>query len=100
MLKPDQLEPEITGLEFFLDAFRELSTSRQSGFSIGAIPFTAIVEYFSIYEIDGDFDEFIYVIRRMDSVFLELNAEDMKKKPQGDKGKKSVNTDSNKKNHN
>lgn len=73
------------GFEFYLDAFRELSTSRPSGFSAGSIPFTAMSEYFTIYDIDGDFDEFAYIIRRIDNVYLELEAEDMKASQKGSK---------------
>lgn len=64
---------------------------------IGPIPFTAIAEYFRIYELD-DFDEFAYIIRRMDSVFLELNAADKADKPEG--GKTSASSNTNKKNNN
>jgi hypothetical protein len=98
-VKPDDLEPEITGFQFYYDAFRELSTARVSGFSIGPIPFTAVVDYFTIYNIDGDFDEFASIIRRMDDVYLELNANEMKASE--NKGKeKSASTNSNKKNPN
>lgn len=81
----EDTEPDVSGLEFYLDAFRELSTSRPSGLDIGAIPFTAIAEYFRIYELE-DFDEFAYIIRRMDNTFLKLNGEADKagrKKPSG-----------------
>lgn len=80
MLKPEDEEPEITGFEFYYDAFKELSTTRQSGLGIGPIPFTALVEYFTIYNIDGDFDEFASIIRRMDEVYLALNANEMNAK--------------------
>lgn len=52
------------------------------GFGIGPIPFTAIAEYFRIYEL-SNFDEFVYLIRRMDSVFLELRAEEETSKNSG-----------------
>ena len=60
----------------------------------GAIPFTAIADYFSIYELQ-DFDEFLYLMRRMDITFLELNATSNK---EGTKKNGSSNT--NKKNPN
>ena len=88
------MEPGAEGFEFYLDAFREISTSRPSGFSVGAIPFTAIAEYFTIFNIDGDFDEFASIIRRMDNVYLELNAEDMKASSKKE-GEKSGGTNSN-----
>lgn len=83
------------GFDFFLDAFSELSTSRPSGLGIQAIPFTAIVEYFRIYEL-SDFDEFIYVIRRMDNVLIELSAASSAK-PEGKK--KNAGGNANSKNH-
>lgn len=46
--------------------------------SVGPIPFTAIVEYSKIYGVH-DFDDFVFVIRRMDNVFLELNSSSEKK---------------------
>lgn len=87
------------GFEFYNDAFHELSTARQIGLGVGSIPFTAIVEYFRIYgtQTEEDLDEFLYVIRRMDNTFLELNSSDMKAK---EKGKKSGATNPNAKNTN
>lgn len=102
-LKPEDLEPDVTGFDFYLDAFEELSTARQVGMTVGPIPFTAIVEYLRIYEL-SDFDDFAYIIRRLDSVFLELNsaatetaAPDKASKKSGSKG---ASTNSDKKNHN
>lgn len=67
--------------------------------AIGPIPFTAIVDYFTIYSIDGDFSEFASVIRRIDDVYLELNAEKMKSEP--NKGNtKGATTNPDKKNNN
>jgi len=98
MLKDDDLEPEIAGFQFYFDAFQELSTSRQVGMALGPIPFTAIAEYFRIYEL-ADFDEFAYLIRRMDNVFLELeSAEDAARAKVKDGGTGAA-TNSNKKNH-
>lgn len=66
-------EPEELGpLDFYLDAFRELSTCRSSGMGLGPIPFTAIVEYSRLYDV-GDFDDFNYIIRLVDNAYLELN---------------------------
>lgn len=74
--------PDIGGLDFYVDAFLELSTSRQIGMSVGPIPFTAIAEYYRVYNLgDGgeDFFEFVSQIRRLDSVYLELREEHSKK---------------------
>lgn len=68
---PEDQEPNIEGLDFYLDAFRDLSSCRPSGLDLQAIPFTAIVEYFRIYELD-DFDEFAYLVRRMDTRYLDM----------------------------
>lgn len=81
-------------MEFYLDAFRELSTSRPGGMEIQSIPFTAIAEYFRIYEL-SDFDEFAYIVRLMDRTFLEEN--DAAQKSKGDKDGGN-NTDKNNKN--
>jgi hypothetical protein len=72
-IKDHDAEPGIFGMDFYFDAFRELSTSRPVGMEIQHIPFTAIAEYFRIYELQ-DFDEFLYIIRCMDNTLLELNA--------------------------
>ncbi len=45
--------------------------------AVGPIPFTAIIDYFNIYEL-SDFDDFSYVIRRMDKVYLESNNQESK----------------------
>jgi len=73
-IKGEDREPNVDGFGFYLDAFRELATSRSNGMEIGPIPFTAIADYFRIYEL-RDFDEFAYIIRRLDNAFLELNDE-------------------------
>jgi hypothetical protein len=65
--------------------------------SLGPISFTAIAEYFRIYEL-SDFDEFAYLIRRMDSVFLELEAADKTPAPKPQGGGKSATNNPNKKN--
>ena len=64
--------------------------------SVGPIPFTAIVEYFRVYEL-SDFEEFNYVIRGMDKVYLELDQERNNKESKGGKGNVSS---ANKKNRN
>lgn len=93
-IKPEEREPDINGFEFFIDAFGELNTSRPSGLGIESIPFTAIVEYSRIYEIE-DFDEFIYIIRRLDKAFIDMNDSAQKSKET-----KSASTNSGKKNPN
>jgi hypothetical protein len=89
-IKPADYEPCVDGFEFYLDAFRELSTSRPGGLDLQAIPFTAIAEYFRIYEL-RDFDEFAHVIRQMDLVFMDMNNETQKQGREKNDG--SRNTD-------
>lgn len=74
------MEPVIGPFRFYYDAWGELNSCRQIGMSVGPIPFTAIVEYSRLYEV-GDFEEFLFLIRKMDSVFLPLvnKADDGKK---------------------
>lgn len=42
------------------------------------IPFTAIIDYSKIYNVE-DFDEFLYFIRLMDSKVIELETKKMRK---------------------
>ncbi len=60
----------------------------------GSIPFTSIVEYYKIYGDGEDFDEFLYLVRSMDSAFTE--AQEEKKKGKTNNGTTNTNT----KNHN
>lgn len=89
--RPEELEPSVEGFEFYLDAFRELGSCRPGGLDIQPIPFTAIYEYSRIYHIaeGDDFEDFLYVIRRLDNEYLDLRAAEVKKetgpKPKGNK---------------
>ena len=53
---------------------------------MGPIPFTAIVDYTRLFEIP-EFEEFCYVIRRLDQTYLDLNSEDTAKPVEKEKGK-------------
>lgn len=68
-IKPEDLEPNIAGFEYYTEAFKELNSTRPIGMGVGPIPFTAILEYFKVYPCD-DFEEFNYIIRSMDEAFL------------------------------
>lgn len=72
-IKPEDMEVDVTGFEFYLDAFRELQTARPVGLGISPIPFTAIAEYFKLYELEEDFDDFRYIIRKMDNAYIEAS---------------------------
>jgi hypothetical protein len=83
MIKEDDKEPDVGPYSFYLAAFNELGTCRQVGMGLGPIPFTSIVSYFNLYgEGILDFEDFLYIIRCMDSKFMSL----VNKTP--DKGKK------------
>lgn len=86
--------PNVRGLEYYLEAFAELGTCRQIGSGIGPIPFTSILEYAAFYNVE-DFEEFIYLIRQMDSAYI--GAISKSPKQGGDNG--SANADKNHKNH-
>lgn len=64
--------PEITdGDEFYLTAFDRLSTTRQTGFDAGRIPWDKIVHYASIKQLDAQAtDMFVEVICAMDVGYL------------------------------
>lgn len=87
MLKPGDVEPNVGPFSFYVEAFKELSTCRPSGFGVSAIPFMAIVEYAKLYGIEGEeFHEFLYLIRAMDSELIKLS-----EKPSKPKTEKSEN---------
>jgi len=76
-LKEADLEPDISPFMYYIDCFFELSTCRSS-MSISPIPFTSIAEFATIYNVD-DFEEFLYLMRRLDSVFIEHHDKEEKK---------------------
>lgn len=76
--KEEAVEPNIEGLQFYLEAFRELSSCRPGGMDILPIPFTAVVSYCQVYEVE-EFDDFLYIIRDLDYVYLGLVEEENKK---------------------
>ncbi len=86
-IRPEDLEPDTELFQFYIDAFHELSTCRVSGMDVGPIPFTAIVEYSRIFEVE-DFDDFHYLIRKMDRTYLKLESDKNKKKAVGKTGDK------------
>lgn len=86
--------PDVTGFAFYVEAFQELITCKSSEES--SIPFTSIVEYFKIYGEGEDFDEFIYIMRRMDSAYIDAKS----KKKKVAQGSNNGSPDPNKKNPN
>jgi hypothetical protein len=66
--------PELeNGLELFIQAFFELSTSRMVGVDYGPIPWVVINEYCNSLEIVEDQrDDVFYHVRALDSTYLEF----------------------------
>lgn len=78
-LRESDIAPDVEPFMFYIDAYRELSTSRPSSFSgVSPIPFSAIVEYAKIYEVE-DFFEFLYLIRVMDNALIDMQSKSDKK---------------------
>lgn len=61
-------EPDIGPFMYYIDCFSEINTCR-STVSLAPLPFTAIVEYARVYNIE-DLEDFLYYIRRLDSLYL------------------------------
>lgn len=74
MLPPDAKEPYLGPFEFYVEAFKELTTCRPVSLGQGPIPFTAIADYHTIYNVALDLEDFLYVIRRMDLAYLKLES--------------------------
>ena len=72
---PDKIKnaPEILpGLELYYEAFTELSSSRSSGFGVGAIPWMALDRWAERYGLEGDdFERLAIYIRMMDAEFIK-----------------------------
>ena len=61
----------LPGLEGYFEAFTELSTCRQSGMSMGPIPWSAVNEYAKRYNYSGEgFDYLVRMVRALDDTFL------------------------------
>lgn len=66
-VRDEDLEPEVEFFYYYIECFFELGTCRSGD---GPIPFTAIYEYSKIYN-EYEFDEFLYIIRLLDDVYLQ-----------------------------
>jgi hypothetical protein len=59
-------------MEIFAEAFRELGTCRQIGFSIGPIPWLAVDAYCTRHGFDDEISaDMFYIIRQVDDAYLE-----------------------------
>lgn len=76
--KPELFE----GLQFILEAFFDLDSERHHGMGLQRIPWSSIVNYARLYEIEDDeFEEFQYLIKRMDGWLLDrLDAKEKAKR--------------------
>lgn len=73
--------------ELYLKDFYTLSSSRQSGMGLGAIPVSEILKFCEHFEIP-DSDDFLYVIQKIDNAYLEFHRDKQEQeKPKDDGGK-------------
>jgi hypothetical protein len=65
--------PELhTGLELFVNAFFDLDTERQAGFSVGPIPWSKVREYAIAYRFDEDLTEdLMYFVKALDNAHMK-----------------------------
>ena len=63
----------------YVMAFYRLTSSRQTGMSIGAIPLSEILVYWEYFELD-DLEEFVFIIQAVDNAYLEQMDKDSKNK--------------------
>jgi hypothetical protein len=60
------------GLEFYLQAFFDLSSDRSRGFDQGPIPWSSIISYASHYGLDyEETEELLFFVRRLDNEYLK-----------------------------
>ena len=70
-----------TGLDIYWRAFWECSTDRAIGMAEGPIPWTAINQWALRYGFFGeDFERLVYLLKAMDSVYLEERTKQHDKK--------------------
>jgi hypothetical protein len=68
------------GLEFVYRAFWDLSSSRATGMSMGAIPWAVVDAYADAHNLnEDDSQDLLSLIRRMDSAFLGHYNDESKK---------------------
>jgi hypothetical protein len=71
---PDRIAnaPDLeAGLDLFIQAFFDLDTERSHGFALTAIPYTSILNYARLHELDDETtQDMLFLIRRMDNAHL------------------------------
>lgn len=76
--------PEVfPDLEYVVEAFSALTSSRQVGFGLAPIPLTEIKTYVEMFDIPDDLDTFLRLLRALDNEYLETL--DRKLKQNGNK---------------
>lgn len=87
--KAIQDAPELLyGLEFAWNSFWLLSSSRQSGFGLGRIPYSVILDYCQAEELDAeDTADLTHLIQAMDAEWLAYNSSATPKPPPKSRGK-------------
>jgi len=74
--------PELPdGLELYLSHFWELSTDRSIGFGcVGPIPWSILDKYARAHcDTDVELEDFVYYIRALDSEFMTMKNEEVKR---------------------
>jgi hypothetical protein len=60
------------GLALYLNAFYDLNTERQQGFTVGRISWLAMKQYAEFHKFDEEQSEYlIYFLQAMDSAYLK-----------------------------
>ena len=67
-------EPVLGPFDIYIYDFFELNTCRSS-MANGPIPFTDIYNFATIKGVQ-DFEEYLYIIRRLDQVYIKLREKD------------------------
>lgn len=78
-------EPELfNDLHEYWNAFQILTSSRNSGMSLGAIPLPAYESYFRIFGIDSLEEQLDYLkfVGALDNEYLKVSGEESEKKQQ------------------
>lgn len=76
-LRPEDYKIDIGPLDIYIESFWELSSERSFGFGVGPIPFSSIMKYCEIFEIEN-VDDFLFYIRQLDQVFISFKNKDKK----------------------
>jgi hypothetical protein len=78
------------GLEFVYSSFWDLSSDRSVGMGTGPIPYSSIIRYADRFNLSSEeTEEFAYLLREMDSEFLDYIAQQREKEQaSGKKGRR------------